>query len=291
MSAVNDTVLDDHPGSVRALLRCPRGAVDVTSFDAAATPGYPGKGRADSLEQLDALRPTLDDLEERFYANSIHTRGPSVLLVLQGMDGAGKGGTVRHVIGMVDPQGVHLHAFKTPTKEELAHDFLWRVRKEVPGAGQIGIFDRSHYEDVLIGRVNKLAAPDEIEKRYGRINEFEAELASHGTRVIKCFLNVSKDAQKKRFLARVNDPEKYYKFNPADLESRSHWDEYMQAYDLALSRCNEDYAPWYVIPCDHKWYRNWAITHLLIEEIEAMGLTWPPADFDVEQARRQVEAL
>lgn len=262
----------------------------IADFDPRSKPGFDGD-RKTGEKLLAQYGDDLADLQEQLFAEGPSGGRRSVLLVLQGMDTAGKGGIVRHVGGTMDPQGLTVRGFGKPTREELAHDFLWRIRAALPPAGKIGIFDRSHYEDVLIGRVNKLAAPDEIEKRYGRINEFEAELASHGTRVIKCFLNVSKDAQKKRFLARVNDPEKYYKFNPADLESRSHWDEYMQAYDLALSRCNEDYAPWYVIPCDHKWYRNWAITRLLIEEIEAMGLTWPPADFDVEQARRQVEAL
>lgn len=281
-------VLNARPGSVRAALRCPRGQVDVTDFDPDATPAFPGEGKGDEAELLDALRPTLDDLQERLYANSSRGAARSILLILQGMDGSGKGGTLRHVIGQVDPQGVHIHAFKAPTKEELSHDFLWRVRKELPGPGTIGIFDRSHYEDVLIGRVNKLASDTEIEARYDKINEFEAQIAASGTRIIKCFLNISKDEQKDRFIKRVNDPEKFYKFNPSDLESREHWDEYMEAYSIALTHCNEDHAPWYVVPCNRKWYRNWAITSLLVEELQALGLTWPPADFDLDEMRKKV---
>lgn len=288
MNDKHEKVLDEPKSSVRAVLRCPRGRVDVASFHPDSTPLLPGGGSGNGEKELAELRPRLDDLQERLYANAKQTRAPSLLLVLQGMDGSGKGGTIRHVVGMVDPQGVHLHAFKAPSPQERAHDFLWRVRRELPQPGQLGIFDRSHYEDVLIGRVNKLAPAPEIEARYGQINDFEAQLAAQGTRVVKCFLNLSKKEQKRRFMDRINDPEKFYKYNPTDLVSRSHWDEYMVAYGLALGRCNEDYAPWYVIPADKKWYRNWAITKILIEELEAMGLTWPPADFDLEAERKKV---
>ncbi|SER61944.1 polyphosphate:nucleotide phosphotransferase, PPK2 family [Propionibacterium cyclohexanicum] len=288
MNDKHEKVLDDPKESVRAALRCPRGEVDVTSFPSDATPLFPGSGSNDGEKELKELRPRLDDLQERLYANSKQPRARSLLMVLQGMDGSGKGGTIRHVVGMVDPQGVRLHAFKAPTEEELAHDFLWRIRRELPEPGQLGIFDRSQYEDVLIGRVNKLARAEEIEARYGQINDFEAEVTTRGTRVVKFFLNVSKKEQKQRFLDRINDPEKYYKYNPGDLVSRSHWDAYMEAYGVALTRCNPDYAPWYVIPADKKWYRNWAITTILIEELEAMGMTWPPADFDLQAERLRV---
>lgn len=289
MNDKNEKVLDEPKSSLRAALRCPRGQVDVADFAPDATPLFSG-GSGSGEKELLELRPRLDDLQERLYANSKQEHAPSLLLVLQGMDGSGKGGTIRHVVGMVDPQGVRLHAFKAPSAEERAHDFLWRVRREVPGPGQLGIFDRSHYEDVLIGRVDKLAPDAELEARYQQINDFESELSSRGTRVVKCFLHLSAKEQKQRFLARINDPEKFYKYNPGDLVSRSHWDEYMSAYGLALGRCNEDYAPWYVIPADRKWYRNWAITRILIEELEAMGLTWPPADFDLAAERKKVAA-
>jgi len=186
------------------------------------------------------------------------------------------------VIGMVDPQGVHIKAFKTPTPEERRHDFLWRIRKELPIPGQIGIFDRSHYEDVLIQRVDKYAPEDEIEARYGLINEFERQVVDSGTRIIKCFLNVSRSEQRKRIAARLQNPRKYWKHNPSDLDTRSKWDAYMEAYGLALERCNEEFAPWYVIPSDRKWYRNWAIAQLLLETLQSLGLEWPAATFDVE---------
>ena len=277
--------------SLSSVLRCPRGHIDVTSeFDPRATPLFPGKGKADLAGVYDKLEPNLDDLQERLYANS---RGgtpqtPSVLLVLQGMDTAGKGGVITHVIGMVDPQGVRIKAFKQPTPEELRHDFLWRVRRELPLPGEIGIFDRSHYEDVLIGRVNQLAPADEIESRYELINEFERQVVESGTHVVKCFLNVSRSQQRKRLLARLDDPRKYWKYNPGDLEVRGKWDDYMAAYGLVLERCNEDVAPWYVIPADRKWYRNWAIAQLLTETLTSLNLTWPAATFDVAAEKVRV---
>jgi len=277
--------------SLGSVLRCPRGHIDVTKeFDPRATPMFPGKGKADVASVYEHLVPTLDDLQERLYANS---RGgtpqtPSVLLVLQGMDTAGKGGVIKHVIGMVDPQGVRIKAFKQPTPEELRHDFLWRIRRELPLPGEIGIFDRSHYEDVLIGRVNQLAPADEIEARYGLINEFEQQALESGIHVVKCFLNVSRSQQRKRLMARLDDPRKYWKYNPGDLEVRTKWDDYMVAYGLALERCNEDDAPWYVIPSDHKWYRNWAIAQLLEETLSSLNLTWPAATFDVEAEKVRV---
>lgn len=279
------------PQSLSSVLRCPRGELDVIrDFDPRATPHYPSKGKADAPGLNGALRPHLDDLQERLYANARvgAAQAPSVLLVLQGMDTAGKGGVITHVIGMVDPQGVHIKAFKQPTPEELRHDFLWRIRRELPLPGQIGIFDRSHYEDVLIGRVDALAPPDEIEARYGLINEFERQATDSGIRVVKCFLNVSRSEQRKRLLARLDDPSKHWKYNPADLTARAKWPDYMAAYGLALQRCNEDYAPWYVIPSDRKWYRNWAIATILLETLESLNLEWPLATFDVAAEKERV---
>ncbi|MCL2316428.1 MAG: polyphosphate kinase 2 family protein [Actinomycetia bacterium] len=274
------------------ILRCPPGPVDVErDFDPAATPHFPGKGKDDAPVEYARMQPVLDGLQERLYAHSFThpDSAQRVLLVLQGMDTSGKGGVIRHAIGMINPQGVSIHAFKAPTAEELRHDFLWRVRRALPGPGQIGIFDRSHYEDVLIGRVDHLAAPDEIEARYDRINAFEREVVAGGARVIKCFLNVSKDAQKARLAARLAPGGvKYWKYNPSDLASRAKWDDYMAAYGVVLERCNQDEAPWYVIPADRKWYRNWAVARLLAEALAGMNLTWPPADFDVEAERARV---
>lgn len=277
--------------SLRALLRVPQGPVAVSDFDPSATPGFPGKDKKDAPAQRAIIEPRLSDLQERLYAAGREDdAAPRVLVVLQGLDTSGKGGVIRHAFGMVDPQGIHLKAFKSPTKEELRHDFLWRIRKEVPAAGMIGIFDRSQYEDVLIGRVNELVPVKEWQARYEQINDFEAELVASGTRIVKCFLNISADEQKARLLERLDNPEKHWKYNPGDVDSRLNWDAYMQAYGDLLERCNPDSAPWYVIPSDRKWYRNWAVAQILLETLEEMDLAWPKADFDVAEERRQVEA-
>lgn len=282
-------------GSILDHLRCPSGAVDVLAdFDPRATPGYPeGYGKDDADELKADLDPELDDLQERMYADGLTNpqTTPTLLLILQGLDTAGKGGVIRHVIGMVDPQGVHIKSFKAPTAEEREHDFLWRIRRALPAPGKIGIFDRSHYEDVLIQRVEQMAPAEEIERRYGAINEFEAELVASGIKVVKCFLNVSRAEQRERLLARLEDPEKYYKYNPGDVAVAKKFDEYMDAYSVALTRCNTDAAPWYVVPSDRKWYRNWAIAQILLESMEQFGLGWPGADFDVAAEKARVLAL
>lgn len=274
--------------SLHDLLRLPQGPVDMASLDARATPGYPGKGKADAPAQSELVGQRLNELQERLYANGReHEDAPSVLVVLQGMDTSGKGGVIRHAIGMVDPQGIELTAFKRPTKEELDHTFLWRIRKALPAPGMIGIFDRSQYEDVLAVRVEGLVPVEEWEKRYDQINKFEADLAAKGTRIIKCFLNVSHEEQGERLAERLANPEKHWKYNPGDIDSRKKWPAYMEAYADLLERCNTDEAPWHVIPADRKWYRNWAVAQLLLETLEEMELTWPIADFDVarEKAR------
>lgn len=276
--------------SLSELLRVPQGTVQVSDFDPTATPGFPGKGKADAPAQTEQIGARLSDLQERLYANGRSSdEAPRVLVVLQGMDTSGKGGVIRHAIGMVDPQGVDLTAFKAPTPEERKHDFLWRIRNAVPGPGMIGIFDRSQYEDVLIGRVNELAPVKEWSKRYDLINEFEAELVGQGARIIKCFLNISRDEQQARLMERLENPEKYWKYNPGDVDSRLKWDSYMEAYGDLLTKCNPDSAPWYAIPSDRKWYRNWAVAQLLLETLEAMDLGWPSADFDVAAEKKRVQ--
>ncbi|WP_341727938.1 PPK2 family polyphosphate kinase [Brooklawnia sp.] len=281
------------PESLAPVLRCPAGRVDVRDFDPDAIPGYPKrKDKDDGQDLREELEPLMDDLQERlFAAGTRDAQAPKVLLVLQGLDTAGKGGTIRHVIGMMDPQGVHIHSFKRPTEEERAHDFLWRVERQLPRSGQVGIFDRSHYEDVLVQRVDQLAPATEIERRYGAINDFEAGLVTSGTVIVKCFLNISRGEQKKRLAERLSNPEKFYKYNPGDVSVASKWDAYMDAYSIALSRCNTDAAPWHVVPANRKWYRNWAITHLIIEAMGSLKLGWPEADFDVKAERKRVEAL
>lgn len=281
-----------HDVDLMSLLRCPQAPVDLSRIDTSATPGAPGD-KKDTAKDVELVGEELADLQERLYARGRWDRDSArrVLVVLQGLDTSGKGGVVRHTFSLVDPQGLHHAAFAAPTEEEKAHDFLWRIRRELPGPGKIGVFDRSHYEDVLVVRVENLVDEKTWSKRYDIINEFEAELATEGTTILKCFLAISPQTQKERLAARLDDPTKYWKYDAGDLEARSHWDEYMAAYTEVLERCNPDIAPWYVIPSDHKWYRNWAVGRLMLETMRAMGLTWPPADFDVEAEKKRVAAL
>jgi len=275
---------------VSDLLRLPPAQpVDLTAIDTRATPGFDGS-KADGKSALDALGPRLADLQERLYAEGRSGGTRSLLLVLQGLDTSGKGGTVRHVIGAVDPQGVSLASFKAPTKEELAHDFLWRIRKRLPAPGMLGVFDRSHYEDVVTARVLELVEPRTWRRRYDTINRFEQRLVGTGTTVVKCYLHISKDESKARLLARLDDPSKHWKFSPDDIDTRARWDATREAYEEALGRCNTEAAPWFVVPADRKWYRNWAIMNVLVEHLDAMALPWPPADFDVEAQRRRLLA-
>ena len=271
--------------SFSAALRLPQGPVDLAAIDPAGHPAYEG-AKADGVQALAELGPELADLQERLYANK--ESGRSVLLVLQGMDTSGKGGVLEHTVGLVSPAGLKVTSFKAPTEEERQHDFLWRIEKALPGAGVIGVFDRSHYEDVLIARVRELAPADEIERRYGAINEFEQRLIDGGTTIIKCMLHISADEQKERLLARLEDPTKHWKFNMGDLDERALWPAYRDAYEVALERTNTDAAPWHVVPSDRKWYRNLAIGHLVLEALRGLDLEWPKADFDVAVAKERL---
>jgi PPK2 family polyphosphate:nucleotide phosphotransferase len=274
---------------VSDLLRLPAQPLDLTAIDTGATPGFDGSKSA-GKKALALLGPRLADLQERLFAEGTSGTSRRLLLVLQGMDTSGKGGTLRHVVGQVDPQGVTIHSFKAPTREELAHDFLWRIKRALPAPGMIGVFDRSHYEDVVVVRVRELVERRTWQRRYAAINRFEASLVAEGTTVVKCFLHISKQESRDRLLRRLSKPDKLWKFNPGDIDSRAEWDDLTQAYSAALERCNTDAAPWYVVPADHKWYRNWAITNILVEQLEAMNVEWPPPKFDVEEQRRRVLA-
>ncbi|MDT0203365.1 polyphosphate kinase 2 family protein [Nocardioides sp. AE5] len=274
-------------GSFTDLLRLPPGPVDLAAIATDGTPGFDGD-KDDGNDALADLAEPLSDLQERLFAERTTGSTRRVLLVLQGMDTAGKGGVIRSAVALVDPQGVRITSFKAPTEEELAHDFLWRIAKAVPEPGYLGVFDRSHYEDVLIGRVRELADADEIERRYGAINDFEADLVADGVLVIKCMLHISAEEQKERLLARLDDEEKHWKFNPGDIDERELWPAYQEAYRIAVERTNTDHAPWYVVPSDRKWYRNMAIAHLLLEAFESMDLGWPKADFDVAGQRARL---
>jgi polyphosphate kinase 2 (PPK2 family) len=254
--------------AVADLLRVPAGPVDLTTYDPRSTPGFAGDKRA-GRRQLAAMAAPLSDLQERLFANGRTGGKRRLLLVVQGMDTSGKGGVMRHAVGLMDPQGLRVKAFKAPTAEEKRRGFLWRVRQALPVPGEVGVFDRSHYEDVLVARVRQLTTVATIERRYDAINDFEAKLVGSGCDVIKVLLHISKGEQKARLMARLDDPTKHWKYNPRDVDER---------------------APWYVVPADRKWYRNWAVTRLLIEHLQAMGLDWPKATVDVEHERRRLAA-
>ncbi|WP_246126901.1 PPK2 family polyphosphate kinase [Embleya hyalina] len=274
--------------SVRAALRLPGGPVDLAAIDPRATPSFAGD-KADALADIGAMGPRLAELQERLYAQAVAGGARRrVLLVVQGMDTSGKGGTVKHVIGQFNPSGCHIHAFKAPTEDELAHPFLWRVRAQVPGPGLIGVFDRSHYEDVLIARVRDLVPRQVWSRRYATINRFEQSLAKDEVTVVKVFLHISPEEQKERLLARLDNPDKHWKFNPADIDERSVWPDYRTAYEAALEKCDGDAAPWYVVPADRKWYRNWAISRLLLEHLTELDPRYPAGDFDVEAERKRL---
>ncbi|WP_394215207.1 PPK2 family polyphosphate kinase [Brachybacterium vulturis] len=256
---------------------------DVTDFDPRATPGFRGK-KAEGKELLRLRDRALDDLQERLYAAHHGERGGrSVLLIVQGMDTAGKGGIMRHVVGSADPQGVDITAFKAPTPAEKRHDFLWRIRKHAPAPGIIGVFDRSQYEDVLIHRVHGWADAAEIRERYTAINAFERELAEAGTTVVKVMLHISRQEQGERLMERLERPDKHWKFSPADVDERAHWDDYLEAYTRALRATSTVGAPWTVVPADRKWYARIAVQQLLLDALEGIDPQWPAADFDVEE--------
>jgi PPK2 family polyphosphate:nucleotide phosphotransferase len=269
------------------LHRLPAGTVDLTSIATDGTPGFDG-GKSEGADALASLGDELSDLQERLWAERTTGSQRRVLLVLQGMDTCGKGGVLRHTVGMADPQGVKITSFKAPTDEERKHHFLWRVRNALPPPGFIGVFDRSHYEDVLIVRVQELVDAETLERRYDEINDFEGELVADGHVLLKCMLHISAGQQKERLLARLDSPDKYWKFNPADIDERGRWGEYRTAYEIALERTNTEIAPWYVVPSDRKWYRNLVVGQLLLEHLRALNLQWPPPAFDVEEQRRRL---
>jgi PPK2 family polyphosphate:nucleotide phosphotransferase len=271
-----------------ALLRADEG-FELASVDPSSTPGFTGD-KAEGVARLHAGASHLARRQELLYANGFADDRRRVLLVLQAMDTAGKGGIVRHVVGSVDPQGVHLATFKAPTDAEKRHDFLWRIRRQVPPPGQIGVFDRSHYEDVLIARVRKLATPEVIEARFGQIGEFERELVADQVAIIKVMLHISFEEQGRRLAARLDRPKKYWKFHPSDVDERALWPEYMRAYETAIARTSTAEAPWYVIPADHKWYARLAVQKLLLDALRRFDQSWPAADFDVAEQKARLLA-
>lgn len=271
---------------LRDLLRAaPRdGRVRLVEWDPASTPGLKRPKRA--IVDLKKQRLEIFNLQERLYAE--HKR--SLLIVLQGMDSSGKDGTVTHVIGNLNPQGVEITAFKAPTPEEKRHGFLWRIRKRLPDPGEIGIFNRSHYEDVLIARVHSLADPVVIERRYDTINQFERKLVRGGTKVIKLCLHISYDEQRRRFMERLDDPDKRWKFNERDVDERAFWDDYQSAYSIAITRCSTPWAPWYIVPANDKDYRNWAVSRILIETLDEMNPQYPQPKLDIPRLMKRLKA-
>jgi PPK2 family polyphosphate:nucleotide phosphotransferase len=248
----------------------------LADFDPNFTGPYGSKKEAKKQTAKNLER--LNELQEMLYAQGEH----ALLIVLQAMDAGGKDGTIKHVMGAFNPQGVQVTPFKVPTEEELAHDFLWRIHKAVPRKGMVGIFNRSHYEDVLVVRVHELVPEGVWRRRYGQINNFERLLAGNKVTVVKFFLHISKEEQAERFRARQQTPSKQWKFSPSDLKERDLWDDYMAAFEDALSRCNTEYAPWYVIPANHKWYRNLAVSEVLVETLEKLDLRYPDPVPDID---------
>src|SRR5579871_4144961 len=253
--------------------------VKLSKYDPEETLGWDKGGKAkDSTEKA---VEKIDKLQYRLYAE--HKR--ALLIVLQGIDAAGKDGTIRHVMSGVNPQGCSVTSFKKPSSEEMAHDFLWRIHKAIPEYGNIGIFNRSHYEDVLVVRVHKMVPEEVWSERYEQINQFEELLEDNNVKILKFFLHISKAEQKKRFEERVDDPDRNWKISEADFAERQYWDQYMDAYEDALSRCSTETAPWYVIPSNKKWFRNLAISHIIAETLDEMHMKFPKPSVDVKKIK------
>jgi PPK2 family polyphosphate:nucleotide phosphotransferase len=285
---------DDRAMDMRDTLRVPPGQqVDLAAIDPSGTPGMPhlagDKAKGWARSHLEALGVELASHQERLYANA--KTGDSrrrVLLILQAMDCGGKDGTVRRVAGMMNPQGLHIVSFGPPTAQEREHDFLWRIRAALPAPGYLGVFNRSQYEDVLIARVHGLVPEDVWRARYQAINDFERELVEDDVTIVKVMLHISFDEQRRRLAARLDDPTKHWKYNPGDIDERELWPQYQEAYQDALSHCSTEHAPWYVVPADRKWYRDWAVASLLRETLVDLKLTYPEGDFDVAVERQRL---
>ncbi|MBW8173394.1 polyphosphate kinase 2 family protein [Ornithinimicrobium sp. Arc0846-15] len=260
----------------------------LSDIDPGSKPNFDGK-KKDGKKALAEFDDELDGLQEKLFADGRTGGNKRILLVIQGMDTAGKGGIMRHVVGLVDPQGVELTAFKAPTDEEKEHPFLWRIRNALPDAGMIGVFDRSHYEDVLIVRVHDLVPESQWARRYTTINELEAGLAEDDVTIIKVMMHVSKKEQKERLTERLDRPDKHWKYNPGDVTERGYWDDYQEAYQVALDKTSTDEAPWFVVPADRKWYARLAVQRLLLEHLREMDLAWPKADFDVAEEKARLK--
>lgn len=254
----------------------PGSKIKLKDWDASETSAYDGD-KDEGKEKLLKLNDELEALQELLYAQGKH----KVLIVLQATDTGGKDGTIRHVFEGVNPVGVKVASFKVPTAQELAHDYLWRVHKHTPGKGEMVIFNRSHYEDVLVVRVHSLVDKKVWSKRYDHINDFERLLAEEGTTILKFFLHVDKDEQKERLQARLDDPSKHWKFSVGDLDERKLWDEYQEAFEDMLNKTSTDYAPWYIVPANRKWYRNLVVASVIVDTLKSLKMEYPPAEDDL----------
>jgi PPK2 family polyphosphate:nucleotide phosphotransferase len=262
--------------------RVPPGArVKLDEFDTTFKNHHEGHKEAE--KDIEQYCERLRDLQELFYADGRR----SLLICLQALDSGGKDGTIKHILGSMNPQGCKVAAFKQPTPEEHSHDFLWRIHPHAPARGQVTIFNRSHYEDVLIARVHNLVPKEIWSRRYARINAFEEGLVEDDTHILKFFLHISKEEQLKRFKDRLDDPSKRWKISEADYKERTYWDSYTKAFEDALSRCSTEHAPWFIIPADYKWFRDLAVARIIVEHLEGLKLTFPPPSVDIEQIRKE----
>jgi PPK2 family polyphosphate:nucleotide phosphotransferase len=251
-------------------------------------PGFKDRHEShkEAAEEIEHYQQRLRELQELLYAE----RRRSLLICLQALDTGGKDGTIRHVLSAMNPQGCRVAAFRQPSAEEASHDFLWRVHRVAPARGEVVIFNRSHYEDVLVVRVHNLVPKDVWSLRYDRINAFEQGLVEHDTHILKFYLHISKEEQLERFKARLDDPAKQWKVSEADYAERKFWDDYTAAYEDALSRCSSEHAPWFIIPADHKWFRNLAVARIVVEHLEGLHMKCPKPTVDIEHIRREYHA-
>jgi PPK2 family polyphosphate:nucleotide phosphotransferase len=262
----------------------PGSKVKLKKMDPAFTDAH--KSHKSATKEIAHDQEKLRELQDLLYAE----HGHSLLICLQAMDTGGKDGVINHVLGAMNPQGCRVAAFKQPSAEEAAHDFLWRAHKAAPARGEVVIFNRSHYEDVLIVRVHNLVPKKIWSQRYDEINAFEQNLAANGTQILKFFLHISKEEQLKRFEERLDDPSKHWKISEADYKERGFWDDYIAAYEEALCRCSTAHAPWFVIPADHKWFRNLAIARIVVEHLESLKMQYPKPTADLKCIRREYHA-
>lgn len=259
----------------------PGSKLDLRKIDSGEKVLSSGGGKADFDEHFRHLQNQLQDMQKILFAQNKHR----VLVVMQAMDTGGKDGCIKHVFSHIDPQGIHVRSFKKPSEEELAHDFLWRVHSKVPSRGQLVIFNRSHYEDIIAVRVKKLFADEVWKRRYRHVVEFERMLAEEGTTIVKIFLHISRGEQKKRLEARLENPAKHWKFNPDDLADRARWEDFMDAYEDVISKTSTDYAPWFVVPADRKWYRNLCVARIMLDTLRKLKMELPLVDWDPGEIR------